>query len=265
MGEIIVIASGKGGVGKTTTTANIGVGLAKKNKRVLLVDADIGLRDLDLLLGMENYVIYNLVDYVEGKCDLDQAVLKHKEYENLFFLPTAQSKDKLAVTPDQMRALMEKIRDQYDYILVDCPAGIERGFENAVAGVNRGIVVTNPDNPAIRDADRIISMLQEKGIRDIEVIVNRVRISMVDSGNMISPDEIYYRLGLPILGILPDDEAVIISSNEGKPVIESDSKVAKAYNNICERLLGNQVEMLDLHEYKVRKSFWDRFKRKKQG
>ena len=189
MSEVIVITSGKGGVGKTTTTANIGTGLAKLGKKVVMIDTDIGLRNLDVVMGLENRIVYNLVDVVEGNCRLKQALIKDKRYSNLFLLPSAQTRDKSAVSPEQMRKLVDELRKDFDYILLDCPAGIEQGFKNAIAGADRAIIVTTPEVSAIRDADRIIGLLEAEELKKIELVINRIRMDMVKRGDMMSVED----------------------------------------------------------------------------
>ena len=180
MSEVIVITSGKGGVGKTTTTANVGTGLAKEGKKVVLIDTDIGLRNLDVVMGLENRIVYNLVDVIEGNCRIKQALIKDKRYPNLYLLPSAQTRDKSAVSPEQMAKLTDEMKDEFDYILLDCPAGIEQGFQNAIAGANRAIVVTTPEVSAVRDADRIIGLLNANEVKKVELVVNRLRADMVN-------------------------------------------------------------------------------------
>ena len=189
MSEVIVITSGKGGVGKTTTTANVGTGLAQLNKKVVLIDTDIGLRNLDVVMGLENRIVYNLVDVVEGNCRIKQALIKDKKYPNLALLPSAQTRDKSAVSPEQMKKLTDELREEFDYILLDCPAGIEQGFQNAIAGADRAIVVTTPEVSAIRDADRIIGLLEANEIKLIQLIVNRLRMDMVKRGDMMTVED----------------------------------------------------------------------------
>lgn len=248
MGEIIVITSGKGGVGKTTTTANIGAGLAKLSKKVLVIDTDLGLRNLDVVMGLENRIVYNLVDVIEGKCRLKQAVIKDKRYEGLFLLPSAQTKDKTAISPEQMKKLTAELKDDYDYVLLDCPAGIEQGFQNAVAGADRAIVVTTPEVSAIRDADRIIGLLEARQIRNLELVINRIRIEMVRKGDMMSVEDVTEILPIHLLGAIPDDEQVVIATNQGEPVVDQDSISGKAYMNICRRLLGEEVPIMNMDE-----------------
>ncbi len=246
MGEVIVITSGKGGVGKTTTTANIGAGLAKLNKKVVVIDTDLGLRNLDVVMGLENRIVYNLVDIIEGNCRLKQALIKDKRYENLYLLPSAQTKDKTAISPGQMKKLTEELKEEYDYVLLDCPAGIEQGFQNAIAGATRAIIVTTPEVSAIRDADRIIGLLGKNQIEKLDLIINRIRIDMVKRGDMMSVDDVSEILAIHLLGVIPDDEQVVIGTNQGEPVIELDSLAGKAYSNICKRLTGEEVSFLNL-------------------
>jgi len=246
MSEVIVITSGKGGVGKTTTTANVGTGLAQLNKKVVLIDTDIGLRNLDVVMGLENRIVYNLVDVVEGNCRVEQALIKDKKYPNLCLLPSAQTRDKSAVSPEQMQALIEDLRQDFDYILLDCPAGIEQGFKNAIAGADRALVVTTPEVSAVRDADRIIGLLEQNQIRKIDLIINRIRMDMVKRGDMMSVDDVTEILSVPLIGILPDDEQVVIGTNQGEPVIGLDSTAGKGYLNICKRILGLEVPYINL-------------------
>ena len=250
MGEIIVVTSGKGGVGKTTTTANVGAGLALIGKKVLVIDTDLGLRNLDVVMGLENRIVYNLVDVIEGKCRLNQAIIKDKRYENLYLLPSAQTKDKSAVSPEQMMKLTAELRTEYDFVLLDCPAGIEQGFQNAIAGADRALVVTTPEVSAIRDADRIIGLLEAKKIRNIELIINKIRIEMVKRGDMMSVEDVTEILTADLIGVIPDDEQVVIATNQGEPVIEIESLAGQAYRNICNRLCGEEVPFLNLEKSK---------------
>ena len=246
MSEVIVITSGKGGVGKTTTTANVGTGLAKLDKKVVLIDTDIGLRNLDVVMGVENRIVYNLVDVVEGNCRIKQALIKDKRYPNLFLLPSAQTKDKSAVTPEQMKKLTDELREEFDYILLDCPAGIEQGFKNAVAGADRALVVTTPEVSAIRDADRIIGLLEANEIKRTDLIVNRLRMDMVKRGDMMSIDDVVDILAINLIGAVPDDEQIVISTNQGEPLVGSDALAGKAYMNICKRIMGEEIPLMDL-------------------
>lgn len=246
MGEVIVITSGKGGVGKTTTTANIGAGLSQLGKKVVVIDTDLGLRNLDVVMGLENLIVYNLVDVIEGSCRLKQALIRDKRYENLYLLPSAQTKDKSAVSPGQMKKLTAELKEEFDYILLDCPAGIEQGFQNAVAGADRAIVVTTPEVSAIRDADRIIGLLEKNGLKRNDLLINRIRVDMVKKGDMMSVDDVTEILAIPLLGAIPDDEQVVIGTNQGEPAIGLHSKAGKAYANICRRITGESVPFLNL-------------------
>ena len=239
MGEVIVITSGKGGVGKTTTTANIGIGLSSAGKKVLVIDTDLGLRNLDVVLGLENRIVYNLVDVIESKCRLKQAVIKDTRFENLYLLPSAQTKDKTSVSPEQMKKLIDELKDDYDFILLDCPAGI--------AGAQRSIVVTTPEVSSIRDADRIIGLLEASGIRKNELLINRLRVDMVRRGDMMSVEDVTEILAIDLLGVIPDDESVVVATNQGEPVVGEDSLAGKCYQNICRRLLGEEVPISDFN------------------
>ena len=236
MGEIIVITSGKGGVGKTTTTANIGTGLAKLGKKVLVIDTDLGLRNLDVVMGLENRIVYNLVDVIEGKCRLKQAAIHDKRYEGLYLLPSAQTKDKSAISPEQMKKLTAELKEDYDFVLLDCPAGADRA-----------VVVTTPEVSAIRDADRIIGLLESKQIRNLELVINRIRIDMVKRGDMMSVEDVTEILPIHLLGAIPDDEQVVIATNQGEPVVGDDSPSGRAYMNICRRLCGEEVPLMDMN------------------
>lgn len=247
MGEVIVITSGKGGVGKTTTTANVGTGLAKLDKKVVLIDTDIGLRNLDVVMGLENRIVYNLVDVIEGNCRIKQALIKDKRYPNLYLLPSAQTRDKTAVSPEQMKKLADELRDEFDYILMDCPAGIEQGFKNAIAGADRALVVTTPEVSAVRDADRIIGLLEANEMKQTHLIVNRLRADMVKRGDMMSSGDVVEILAVDLIGVVPDDENIVISTNQGEPLVGSDTLAGQAYMNICRRILGEDVPYLDLN------------------
>lgn len=248
MGEVIVITSGKGGVGKTTTTANIGTGLAVHGKKVVLIDTDIGLRNLDVVMGLENRIVYDLVDVVEGTCRLKQALIKDKRFDGLYLLPAAQTRDKNSVSPEQMMWLCDELRKEFDYILIDCPAGIEQGFKNAIAGADRAIVITTPEVSAVRDADRIIGLLESQEIRNPRLLINRVRPDMVKRGDMMSMEDIVDILAIKMIGVVPDDENIIISTNRGEPaVIDNKSLAGQAYRNIAKRVMGEDVPLLDLN------------------
>ena len=261
MGEVIVITSGKGGVGKTTTTANIGTGLALQGKKVVLIDTDIGLRNLDVVMGLENRIVYDLVDVVEGACRVKQALIKDKRFDGLYLLPAAQTRDKSAVTPEQMMKLCDELKAEYDYIIVDCPAGIEQGFKNAIAGANRAIVVTTPEVSAVRDADRIIGLLEANELRNPRLLINRVRVDMVKRGDMMTIDDIIDILAIDLIGVVPDDEKVIVSTNKGEPAVTDNKSLAgQAYRNITRRIMGEDIPMVDLEAddgfmFKLKKLF----------
>ena len=251
MSEVIVITSGKGGVGKTTTSANVGTGLAMLGKRVVLIDTDIGLRNLDVVMGLENRIIYNLVDVIEGNCRMKQALIRDKRYPDLFLLPSAQTRDKSSVSPGQMIKLVEDL----DYILLDCPAGIEQGFRNAIAGADRALIVTTPEVSAIRDADRIIGLLEASGVGRMDLIINRIRSDMVRRGDMMSVDDVMDILSVPVIGTVPDDEDIVISTNQGEPLVGMNGYAGQAYLNICKRILGESVPFIQLD---ASPGFWSR-------
>lgn len=248
MSEVIVVTSGKGGVGKTTSAANIGTGLARMNKKVVLIDTDIGLRNLDVVMGLENRIVYNLVDVVEGNCRIRQAMIKDKHYPTLYLLPAAQTRDKSAVSPEQMRKLVDDLKPIFDYIILDCPAGIEQGFKNATAAADRAIVITTPEVSAIRDADRIIGLLEADGLRNIDLIINRIRMDMVKRGDMMSVEDVLDILAVNLLGAIPDEESIVVASNHGEPVVGTETDAGRAYTNICRRLLGEKVPMMNLEK-----------------
>ena len=250
MGEVIVVTSGKGGVGKTTTVANIGTGLAMLNKKTVVVDTDIGLRNLDVILGLENRIVYNLVDVINGSCRMKQALIKDRRYPDLFLLPSAQTKDKSAVSPEQMIKLTDELREEFDYVLLDCPAGIEQGFRNAIAGADKAIVVTTPEVSAIRDADRIIGLLEASDLRDIHLIINRLRPDMIARGDMMSVDDVTEILAVNLLGTILDDVQIVIAANQGEPLSGQKSQAEEEYRNICRRLLGEEVPFVELQQKK---------------
>ena len=247
MSEIIVVTSGKGGVGKTTVTANIGAGLAGLGAKTVLVDTDIGLRNLDVVMGLENRIVYNLVDVIEGNCRLKQALIRDKTHSNLFLLPAAQTRDKSAVTPQQMQKLTENLQEKFDYIVLDCPAGIEQGFFNAIAGARRAIVVTTPEVSAIRDADRIIGLLEANALTQIDLIINRLRMNMIRRGDMMSVEDVVEILSVNLLGAIPDDDHIVIATNQGETLIGSETPSGEAFLNICRRILGEAVPLKDLN------------------
>jgi len=247
MGEVIVVTSGKGGVGKTTSTANIGTGLASMGYKVALVDTDIGLRNLDVVLGLENRIVFDIVDVVNGNCRLRQALIRDKRFEGLHLLPAAQTKDKTAVNPGQMRELCAELKKEFDYVIIDCPAGIEQGFRNAIAGAEKAVVVTTPEVSAVRDADRIIGLLEAADLREPKLIVNRVRPKMIKQGDMMSIEDIIDILAVDLLGIIPEDEMIVITTNRGEAVVlDQNSRSGQAYRNIVRRILGEEVPMINL-------------------
>lgn len=261
MGEVIVITSGKGGVGKTTTTANIGTGLALRGNKVVLIDTDIGLRNLDVVMGLENRIVYDLVDIVEGVCRVKQALIKDKRYDGLFLIPAAQTRDKSAVSPEQMQKLSTELKEEFDYIIIDCPAGIEQGFKNAIAGADRAIVVTTPEVSAVRDADRIIGLLEANEIQDTKLLINRVRVEMVKRGEMMNMEDILDILAIDLIGVVPDDEKIVISTNKGEPAVtDPKSEAGQAYREIAARLMGENIPIMPLNNnegllLKIRKLF----------
>jgi septum site-determining protein MinD len=249
MGRVIVVTSGKGGVGKTTTTANIGMALAQRNRKVAVIDADFGLRNLDLLLGLENRVVYTAVEVLAGECRLEQALVKDKRRPNLVLLPAAQNRTKDAVTPAQMRQLVMAIAKVYDYVLIDSPAGIEMGFQNAIAAAQEALIVTTPEIAAVRDADRVIGLLEANNIKKTHLIVNRLRPKMVEANDMMSVEDVQEILAIPLIGVVPDDERVIVSTNRGEPLVTTGSApslAGSAFDNIARRLEGETVPFLNL-------------------
>jgi len=247
MSQVIVITSGKGGVGKTTTTANIGTALSLLGKKVVLLDADIGLRNLDVVMGLENRIVYDLVDVVEGRCRPKQALIKDKRYDGLFLMPAAQTRDKDAVNPEQMKKLCEQLKEEHDYIIIDCPAGIEQGFKNAIAGADRAIVIATPEISAVRDADRIIGMLEANEIRNPELVINRIRMNMVKRGDMMAIEDVVEILAVNLIGVVPDDESIVTTTNRGEPAVcDLTSLAGRAFRNIADRIEGKEVDFLDL-------------------
>jgi septum site-determining protein MinD len=247
--KVVTITSGKGGVGKTTTAANIGVALARGNQRVVMIDADIGLRNLDIIMGLENRIVYDLVDVVEGRCKLRQAMIKHKQFPELYLIPAAQTRDKTAVSPADMVQIADQLRPEFDYIIIDCPAGIERGFRNAIAPADEVFIVTNPEVSAVRDADRIIGLLEAENKGPAKLIINRVKPDMVKRGEMLSPEDVTDILAIKIVGIIPEDEAVVSSSNAGMPLaMTENSRAGQAYRDIARRLMGEQVPFASTEE-----------------
>ena len=247
MSEVYVITSGKGGVGKTTTTANLGAGLALKGKKVVLIDADIGLRNLDVVMGLENRIVYDIVNVIEGNARLRQALIKDKRYNNLCLLPAAQTRDKNAVTPAQMKKVCDELRKDFDFVLIDCPAGIEQGFKNAIAGADKAIVVTTPEVSAVRDADRIIGLLEANDIKNPMLVLNRIKPNMVKRGEMMALEDVSEVLAIDVLGVVPDDEGIVVSTNKGEPcVADRKSFAGQAFREIVRRMLGENLPLMDL-------------------
>lgn len=258
MGKVIVVTSGKGGVGKTTTSANIGTGLALEGKKVLLIDTDIGLRNLDVVMGLENRIVYDLIDLIEGRCKIKQALIKDKRNTNLSLLPAAQAREKTDITPEQMKTLINVLKEDFDYVIVDCPAGIEQGFRNAIVSADMALVVTTPEMSAIRDADRIIGLLNAEEIKEIKLIINRAKIEMMKQGNVLKVEEVNEILGIEMIGVVPDDEGIVISTNKGEPLVLKEKGLAsQAYKNIVKRITGEEVDFLDLD---TGKNFFNKIK-----
>lgn len=245
--KVITVSSGKGGVGKTTTTTNIGVALASANQKVVCIDGDIGLRNLDVVLGLENRIVYDLVDVIEGRCRLRQAMIRDKRLPELYLIPAAQTRDKNAVSPSDMIRLCDELRPDVDWIIIDSPAGIERGFRNAIAPADIVLVVTNPEVSAVRDADRIIGLIEAEEKGPARLVLNRVNLGLINRGDMLTVDDVLELLAIELIGIVPEDEAVVISTNRGQPVaLDGKTKAGLAFQNIARRLLGETVPFLNL-------------------
>jgi septum site-determining protein MinD len=266
MSRIIVISSGKGGVGKTTVTANLGMALARAGRQVALVDADFGLRNLDLLLGLENRIVYTAVEVLAGECRLDQALVKDKRQPGLVLLPAAQTRNKESITPDQMKQLVNELAAKYEYVLIDSPAGIEMGFKNAIAAAQEALIVTTPEIAAVRDADRVVGLLEAQNIKRAHLIVNRIRPAMVKANDMMSVEDVQELLAIPLIGVIPDDERVIVSTNRGEPLVlaENPTLPGTAFFNIARRLEGEPIEFLNLDAgndnffSRIRKLLWSK-------
>ncbi len=261
-----MISSGKGGVGKTTVTANLGMALARAGRQVALVDADFGLRNLDLLLGLENRIVYTAVEVLAGECRLDQALVKDKRQPGLVLLPAAQTRTKESISPDQMKQLVNELAAKYEYVLIDSPAGIEMGFKNAIAAAQEALIVTTPEIAAVRDADRVVGLLEAQNIKRAHLIVNRIRPAMVQANDMMSVEDVQELLAIPLIGVIPDDERVIVSTNRGEPLVlaENPTLPGTAFFNIARRLEGEPIEFLNLDAgndnffSRIRKLLWSK-------
>lgn len=246
--KVITITSGKGGVGKTTTAANLSVALARLGKKVVVIDADIGLRNLDVVMGLENRIVYDLVDVVEKRCKLRQAMIKHKQFPDLYLIPAAQTRDKTAVSPSDMVDITSRLRHEFNFIMIDSPAGIERGFRNALAPADEVLIVTNPEVSAVRDADRIIGLIEAANKGPAQLILNRVKANMIRKGEMLSASDVTDILAIKLIGIVPEDEHVVPASNSGIPVtLNEHSRAGHAFNNIARRLNGEKIEFMQLN------------------
>jgi septum site-determining protein MinD len=261
--RVVTITSGKGGVGKTTLTANLGVALAMRDQRVAVVDADVGLRNLDVMLGLENRIVYDLVDVIEGRCRLRQALVRHKHLPELFLLPAAQTRDKSAVQPEDMLRICDGLREKYDFILIDSPAGIEQGFRYAMAPADEMLIVTNPEVPAARDADRVIGLIEAEEKGPARLVINRVKPEMVERGQMLSISDVVELLAVELIGVVPEEQTILIGANRGEPLaLSSDgrgqpsrSRAGQAFHNIARRLLGEDVPFQPLREPSVFRRF----------
>ena len=254
--KIITITSGKGGVGKTTAIASLGIALASLGHKVVCVDGDIGLRNLDVIMGLENRIVYDIVDVVEGRCRLRQAMIRDKRVSGLFLIPAAQTRDKNALSPSDMIRLGDELRSEVDWVLIDSPAGIERGFKNSIAAADRVLVLTNPEISAVRDADRVIGILEAEGKGSPDLIVNRVNYEMVKKGEMLSTEDILDLLAIGLIGVVPEDKSVLVAANQGMPVsLDKDSRAGQAFRNIAMRLTGKEIPFMDLEE---KSGFWNK-------
>lgn len=257
--QVITLTSGKGGVGKTTAVANLAVALASSGSKVVCIDGDIGLRNLDVILGLENRIVYDIVDVIEGRCRLKQAMIRDKKLTDLYLIPAAQTRDKNAVSASDMIRLVKDLRNECQYVLIDSPAGIERGFRNAIAGADRVVVVTNPEISAVRDADRVIGILEAEGKGPASLIINRLNPTLVRNKDMLSPEDVLDLLAIDLIGIVPEDENVLVGSNRGAPVaLDQKSRAGQAFRNIARRLKGETVPFID---WESQGGFWERLQR----
>ncbi len=257
--QVVTISSGKGGVGKTTAVANIAVALAAEGARVVCIDADIGLRNLDVVMGLENRIVYDIVDVIEGRCKLRQAMIRDKHLSELYLIPAAQTRDKSAVSPSDMTRLCNELRSDTDWIFIDSPAGIERGFRNAIAPADRVLVITNPEVSAVRDADRVVGILEADEKRSSGLIINRLNPALVKQHDMLSAEDVLDLLGIQLVGIVPEDESVIVGSNRGVPVAQDPkSRAGQAFRNIARRLRGEEVPFIEVDK---QSGIWDRIQK----
>jgi len=248
-GRVVTITSGKGGVGKTTITANLAVALALLGRRVTAIDTDIGLRNLDVIMGMENQIIYDLVDVVEGRCHVMQALIRDKRLSNLYLLPASQTRDKTAVHPEEVAAICQELTVDNDFVLIDSPAGIEGGFQNAIAGADDIVIVTTPEVSAVRSADRIIGLVEASGKGPGRLVINRIRPAMVRRGDMLDTFDVIESLAIDLLGVVPDDEAVIVAANKGIPLaFEQEPRAGRAFHNIARRIAGEEIPFMPIFE-----------------
>jgi len=247
---VVTITSGKGGVGKTTITANLAVSLATTGARVVCIDADIGLRNLDVVMGLENRIVYDIVDVIEGRCRLRQAMIRDKRLPELHLIPAAQTRDKNALSPSDMVRLCDELRSECDWVLVDSPAGIERGFRNAIAPADKVLVITNPEVSAVRDADRIIGLIEAEEKGPGYLVINRIKPELVRRGDMLAIDDILELLAIDLIGVIPEDDRVVMSTNRGIPIsLDGKSQAGQAFKNIARRLSGEIVPFIDLQEH----------------
>lgn len=261
-GTVITVTSGKGGVGKTTTAANVAVALAMQGKRVIAVDADIGLRNLDLVMGLENRILYDLVDVVEGRCQLQQALVRDTRVDSLYLLAAAQTRDKADVGIQQMVAVCKSLSHMADYVIIDSPAGIEHGFQSAVAPADRVLIVTTPDVSALRDADKVIYLLERDWKHQPGLVVNRYNAQLSRNGELRDIDDILDILAIDLLGVVPEDKHIVLATDRGMPVALNKRRyVSQAYRNIAQRIMGNNVPLMDFRRPSILESLADIFRR----
>lgn len=248
--RVVTVTSGKGGVGKTTLSANLGAALAMRGQRVVVIDADVGLRNLDVMLGLENRIVYDLVDVIEERCRLRQALVRHKQLSKLYLLPAAQTRDKSAVEPGDMVRVCDELREEYDIMLIDSPAGIERGFRYAMEPADEILIVTNPEVPAVRDADRVIGLIEAEEKGPARLVINRIKPDMVERGQMLNIADVVELLAIELVGVVPEDQSILIAANRGQPLTVSSnhSRAGQAFHNIARRLLGEEVPFQPLRE-----------------